>query len=131
MWFFMLFYIFEIKSHAQHLTFWKFKCVLFRLEAREAGLVESKAGDKQMKRNMRIRTTIKTMFENGEMSLAKLMRRMGALWTKTQAAKKSNVPQAGGEPPAGPQQAGDEQALRNVLQSVTDDADVDAPEARL
>ena len=71
------------------------------------------------------------MFENGEMSLAKLMRRMGALWTKTQAAKKSNVPQAGGEPPAGPQQAGDEQALRNVLQSVTDDADVDAPEARL
>ena len=75
------------------------------------------------------------MYENGEMSLAKLMRRMGALWTKTQAAKKSNVPQAGPQQAEAeavdPQQAGDHQALRNVLQSVTEDADVDAPEARL
>ena len=71
------------------------------------------------------------MYEDGELSLAKLMRRMGALWTKTQAAKKGNVPQGGPPSAAGPGPLGDEQALRAALQSVTDGADVDAPAAPL
>ena len=52
-------------------------------------MIELRQGDRQMERNSKIRATIKQMFENGEMGLTKLMRRMGALWTKTQAAKKA------------------------------------------
>ena len=77
------------------------------------------------------------MFENGEIGLAKLMRRMGALWTKTQAAKKARGQvrrQQADEEPQGavagdPQVQQVDQALRQVLQSVTDDVDPDAAEA--
>ena len=114
--------------------------MLLRLEGRDAGLVEPRRGDRQMARNSKIRTTIKRMFENGELSLTKMMRRMGALWTKTQAAKKSKQQmrvQVEDQQIAGAQQGAgqenlqeDDLALRNVLQSVTDDADPEAPVAR-
>ena len=123
-----------VKHYYEKINFCqRFDTFLFRLEAREAGLIEQRPGDKQMARNGKIRTTIKRMFENGEIGLAKLMRQMGALWTKTQAAKKARgqvrrqqADEAAGDPQA--QQV--DQALRQVLQSVTDDVDPDAAEAR-
>ena len=96
-------------------------------------MIEERQGDKQIERNGKIRATIKRMFEDGEIGLVKLMRRMGALWTKTQAAKKARgqVRQQQAEEAAGdPRVQRDDQALRQVLQSVTDDVDPNAPEAR-
>ena len=96
-------------------------------------MIELRQGDRQMERNSKIRATIKQMFENGEMGLTKLMRRMGALWTKTQAAKKARGQmrrQQAEEQGGGVQRDQEEQAFRQVFRSVTDDVDPDAPEAR-
>ena len=96
-------------------------------------MIKLRQGDRQMERNSKIRATIKQMFENGEMGLTKLMRRMGALWTKTQAAKKARGQmrrQQAEEQGGGVQRDQEEQAFRQVFRSVTDDVDPDAPEAR-
>ena len=96
-------------------------------------MIELRQGDRQMERNSKIRATIKQMFENGEMGLTKLMRRMGALWTKTQAAKKARGQmrsQQAEEQGGGVQRDQKDQAFRQMFRSVTDDVDPDAPEAR-
>ena len=96
-------------------------------------MIELRQGDRQMERNSKIRATIKQMFENGEMGLTKLMRRRGALLTKTQAAKKARGQmrrQQAEEQGGGVQRDQEEQAFRQVFRSVTDDVDPDAPEAR-
>ena len=109
-----------------------------RLLARDAGVMEPRSNARLANRNLNIRTNLKRQFEDGEITLARLMRTMGGLWTKTQAQRKEAAAlrqalqqRQQQQQPAQNQEASLNVEVRNVLQSVTDNADIEAPEARL
>ena len=100
--------------------------------------MEPQSNARLANRNLKIRTNLKRQFEEEEITLARLMRTMSGLWTKTQAQRKeaAAIRQAAAVLQAQVPQVQDQGAnlnveIRSALRSVTENADNEAPEVRL